>query len=169
MDIFQNQEERALAWWEDNHIMPRDRSALSVPEVRAVVAHVWSMVGLRRPPAVVNIRPGEAGYVPEALAWCSHDCLTIAFQTAKPKTLYVLHELSHAILEDPVDVLELRKPVERAMHGPLWLGNYVWLMGRLMGPLFNPFHVRGTLPPEVRGWSIPWHPTVRGRARPDLV
>lgn len=162
-------EERAVNQWDNRFSIARDRSALPLPHVKAVVTHVWDMVQLKRPPAVVQLTPDDALYVAGASAWVSHDCLTVAIQAPQVSTAVVLHEMAHAILEDPLDALELRSPAERAMHGPLWLANYLWLMGRLMGPLYNPFHMRGTLPPQVSQWTIPWHPTVHGKARADLV
>lgn len=162
-------EERELNRWDHQQPLARDRSALPLPHVKAVVAHVWQMVQLKRPPAVIQLGPDDEGYVKGATAWVSHDCLTMAIQAPQVSTVMVLHELAHAILEDPLDRLELRPLAEREMHGPLWLANYLFLLDRLMGPLYNQFHMRGTLPPQVSQWTIPWHPTVHGKARADLV
>lgn len=164
-----SKEERELNRWDHQQPLARDRSALPLPHVKAVVTHVWDMVQLKRPPAVVHLTPDDARYVAGALAWVSHDCLTMAIQAEQVSTAVVLHEMAHAILDDPLDALELRSPAERAMHGPLWLANYLFLLDRLMGPLYNQFHMRSTLPDAVRGWRIPYHPTVRGKPRVDLV
>lgn len=166
---FETKQEAALSKWDHECVFPRDRSALGLPQIKAVVGHTWELFQLKRPPAVVQVTPDDKGYTHGALAWVAHDCLTMGVQQPTLATSMVLHEVAHAVLEDPLARLEMRKPVEREIHGPLWLANYLFLLDRLMGPLYNQFHVRSTLPPEVRGWTIPYHPTVRGQPRGDLV
>lgn len=161
--------ERELNHWDNVHVHGPDRSKLPLPQVKAVVGYVWEMMQLKRPPCVEYRTPDDAGYIPGAAAWVSHDCLNMVVQQAATPTVTVLHELAHAVLEDPLEVMEQRSLAEREMHGPLWLANYLFLLDRLMGPLYNQFYMRSSLPAAVRAWRIPYHPTVRGKPRVDLV
>lgn len=163
--------ERQLMGWEDDYVMRPDHSRVDLPAAKAIVAHVWAMAGIPdRPPLVeFNLDHDSAGYVAGAAAYVSHDHMRLCIQVPAPKTTLLLHECAHLLVDDPLAVMELRKPAEHEFHGPVWLTNYLWLLHKLMGPSYNGFYLRSTLPAAVRDWSLPFHPIIRGTPRGDLA
>lgn len=166
MVTFTDPMERVVLDWETRHVDPRDRSRVDVRVARAVLTHVWAVLGMPcNPPVLTSLRPQDAGYVLGALAFVDADGTHIVMQKPELATSVILHEIAHCMTDDPLGSMEHRRPVEREMHGPLWLTNYLWLLDRFMGPVYNTFHMRATLPPQTDGWSIPFHPIVWGKAR----
>ncbi len=160
-------EEKACNSWEWPHVHNRDASRLDLTTVRAVCLHVWSLAQMPgRPPLAVQVGPDDQEYIPGAFAYVEDSRLCVQRTLS---TTMVLHELSHVLTDDPLDALEMRAPVESEMHGPVFLQNYLWLLGRLMGPLFNPFRMRATMPAILKPAALPLHPVIRGVPRSDLA
>ncbi len=153
--------ERAVCQWE-SALDSRDTRTVDLPTARAVVQHVWREYGLPGgAPNVVELFDKDAeGYISGAWASMGPTCMTLY----KPcNTVTLLHELAHAMCEDPLDQLELRPAAEREMHGDIWLSIYVDLLDRFMGPSFNKGYLMATLQPLARlginpTWCArPWH------------
>lgn len=166
MVTYTNPVERKLAEWESRHVAPRDRSRIDLNVSRAVLSHVWEVLRMpNNPPVMTRLGPDDPGYCAGAQAYVDADGTHIVMQRPTLATRVILHEIAHCMTDDPLGSMEHRRPIEREIHGEIWLTNYLWLLDRFMGPLYNTFHMRSTLPPECAAWSIPYHPIVWGKAR----
>jgi hypothetical protein len=155
----QTQMERDLNSWEWTHVHRRDTRKVSVDEARGVISHVYSLLGLAHPPLVRAISKDHDDYISGATAYMGRAQMTLQGPVS---TSVLLHELAHAITEDPLDRMELRPLVERESHGPIFVTNFLFLLDKLMGPSFNQFYLRSTLPPYIAA-KLKWHMTVWGK------
>ena len=162
--------EKAVVRWECAHVDPMDRSRVCARVAAAVAQHALSLAQVpHKAPVVTYVGPDDPGYIAGAAAAMYPDGLRMDIFQREVRTSTVLHEIAHLLTEDPLDCMELRRLNERPMHGPLFLQNYLWLLGRLMGPAYNPFYLRGTMPAVLSPGAIPLHPCVWGRQRTDLA
>lgn len=167
---FTNQWERDVAAWTARHVKARDGSRVDARVATAVTAHAVELARLpQRAPSVTYVGPDDAGYVYGALASISYDGLHIALHEPVVTTSTVLHEVAHLLTDDPLAWMESKRVNEQPMHGPLFLANYLWLLGRLMGPAYNPFYLRSTMPARLCPHTIPYHPVIWGQPRSDLA
>jgi hypothetical protein len=156
----------AVYRWEDEHVMARDRVRIDPTTAQAVLTHAWQLCRLPGKPITVRYVPkDDPEYRGDVWASCGHGVMRIF---KPPTTAVILHELCHALTDDPLDQLELRKPTEVDAHGPVWLSNYIWLLDRLMGPGYNTFYLRSTMPLELGPQVLPYYPTIWGKTRLDL-
>lgn len=163
--------ERELRQWHYNQLERRcvDNLCHDLPAAKAVVGHVWQLAGLPgKPLEVVLVGKDHPEYIPGPLAYWDSLNLFIGLQR-DCSTVVVLHEMAHVLTENPLDGLELRPLVEREMHGPVWLQNFLWLLDRCMGSAYNGFYLRSTMPALLSPMTIPMHPKIWGEDRRDLA
>jgi hypothetical protein len=132
---------------------------------------VVELLGLPcKAPTVRRVDKGDPdiAYVHGALAGMDQDGTMIYFYKPTLPTTVVLHELAHLTVTDPLDHMELRKPEEGSDHGPIWLGNYLWLLDKLMGPSYNSFYLRNTMPALMQPQALPFHPIIWGKPKVGL-
>lgn len=169
---------RLSAWdnavnnWEHPTVHWRDPRPVSVAEAQGILAHVYQLAGIPERPAHVTMVPDRDSpdYTPDTLAYVNGEgTQMVLVRPERCSTSVVLHEAAHLLTEDPLDRLECRQPVEPLIHGPIWLSNYLWLLHKLMGPSFNTFYLRGTMPAALNPAAINFYPTIRGKPRSDLA
>jgi hypothetical protein len=162
-------QERAAHKWECTYVHPLDPHPVGDAVVRGICAHVWQLYRLPdAPPIVRRVGPNEPGYISGALASVSVDGCYMDLYSPKVTTVIVLHELAHSLTEDPLDRMELRALNEREVHGALFLGNFLDLLDRLMGPRFNKLRLMHTLVSSGVPVRPGWAPVIRGQIRGDL-
>lgn len=159
--------ERELNRWEWVNVHARDTKPVSCAVANAVLQHVWGLLGVPGKPPLAELVPATS---PDYIGGCTASVNATKFSVYRPHeltTTVVLHELAHLITDDPLDELERKPYAEREMHGRLFLANFVFLLDRFMGPAFNQFYLRGTMPASLSA-DLPWHATVWGVAKPGL-
>jgi hypothetical protein len=155
----QTQMEKDVNKWEWTYVHHRDTRVVSVDEARGIIGYVYGLLGLTHPPLVRQVPKDEVGYVSGAMATMSNTAMNLMGPVT---TSIILHEISHILTDDPLDSMELRPLVERESHGPIFLTNFLFLLDKLMGPSFNQFYLRSTLPPYLAA-KLKWHMTVWGK------
>jgi hypothetical protein len=151
--------DRAVYDWEARVVRCAGDQRISVEVADGIVRYVYGELGVPHPPtARMAVDRWERDKY--AGAWAVSEPTAIVF-VHQPTTSVVLHEIAHALTENPLDTIEKRKLVETETHGDVWLSNYVGLLGKLMGPRYNRPYLMSTL----QGLPVApqWHMTVRGR------
>jgi hypothetical protein len=163
--------DEATIRWEDKNVILRDRSLVGVVTGKAIATHIADLCKLPiKAPTVRRVDPGDEdlSYTEDALAAMDRGGTLLTLYRPEVPTTVIIHEMAHLLVTDPLDYLEGRKPQELEMHGPIWLTNYLWLLDRLMGPGYNTFYLRSTMPAELQPDKLPFHPIIWGQPRVGL-
>jgi hypothetical protein len=113
--------------WENQVVVPHDRTAVPLAAAQAMVDAIWAETGLLYPPRVEPLPAAVRRRLAEA------DRLAIRLPAAVPSWC-LLHELAHAMTSDHDGSSD--------GHGPLFMGIYVQLLCRYMR--FDAAHLRAT-------------------------
>ncbi len=104
--------------WEDKVIAPKDKTFVPFNQIESIVNYIWKMEGLKYPPQVKELAKQNKNV-------CARGCRSAVYFPEKGTyTWILLHECSHA--------LSSNMESETNLHGSLFLGLYLQLLGRYL-------------------------------------